>query len=90
MHTLWGEEERSTPQPTPTQKRPSHANVTTVALRATDCLVYGHTWQTAGMLGEQQCSVCHSKGYCPGCSPKPSVNALPLYCSKHTGSERSA
>ena len=89
MEPLWGEEERSTPHP-PTQKRPSHSKVTTVALRATDCLVYGHTWQTAGMSGEKQCSVCHRKGYCPRCTPTLPANAQPLYCTRHTPAERSA
>jgi hypothetical protein len=87
MQNLWGEE--STLQ-APPQKPPSHTRVTTVSLRASDCLLYGHTWQTIGMSGEKQCTVCHIKGYCPGCSPTPSKNAQPFYCTKHTGAERSA
>lgn len=87
MATLWGEEERRTPQAAQ-HKRPSHANVTTVVLRATDCLLYGHTWQTAGMSGEKRCSVCHRQGYCPGCTPTPSRSAQPVYCTRHTPAER--
>ena len=87
MDDLWGEE--STLQP-PKQKPASHTKLTTVPLKASDCLLYGHTWQTIGMSGEKQCAVCHSKGYCPGCTPNPPANAHPLYCTKHVLAERSA
>jgi hypothetical protein len=87
MPDLWGEER--TPRAAK-RRQPSQAQVTTVSLRATDCLLYGHTWQTAGLSGEKHCSVCHHKGYCPGCTPSPPTNAQPVYCAKHTAAERSA
>ena len=87
MPDLWGEER--TPRATQ-RRRPSHAQVTTVPLRTTDCLLYGHTWQTAGLSGEKRCTVCGLKGYCPGCTPNPPAhNAQPVYCTKHTAAERS-
>ncbi len=49
-----------------------------------DCKYFGHTWQSIGLSGEKQCSVCHIKGYCPGCTQNPPVSAQPYYCSQHT------
>lgn len=86
MENLWGEE--SAPQPTK-HKSPTHTKLTTVQIKATDCLLYGHTWQPLGMSGEKQCLVCQIKGYCPGCTTHPPQNAQPFYCTKHTPAERS-
>jgi hypothetical protein len=86
MPDLWGEE--NTPQAA-RQRHPSHAQMTPVPPRATDCLLYGHTWQIVGLSGEKLCTVCHRKGCCPGCTPMPPYNAQPLYCTKHTAAERS-
>ena len=87
MQDLWGEE--STPPP-PKQKPSLHTKLTTVPLKASDCLFYGHTWQTIGMSDEKQCLACHIKGYCPGCTTNPPTNAQPFYCTQHTPNDRSA
>jgi len=78
QQNLWGEETyllRRKPRRTP--------NVSD-KLTPTDCLIYGHTWQQAGMSGEKKCSICHIKGYCPGCTPHPPEGAKPFFCTKHT------
>ena len=82
QENLWGEEViliQRKPQRT-TGRHSSPA----VPFTPDDCLYFGHTWQVIGMQGEKQCSVCHIRGYCPGCSPTPPVGAQPFFCTRHT------
>ncbi len=84
---LWGEEiQEPTPQP---KQQPTVRNTSPIALTATDCFIFGHSWQVIGMSGEKQCTVCKVKGFCPGCTPTPPKDAHPFFCTKHTPSTES-
>ncbi len=81
MDDLWGEElllSQRTTRPTP------HNTMPTQQANPLECRYYGHTWQRVGLLGEKQCTVCHIKGYCPGCTSNPPADAQPFYCTRHT------
>ena len=80
MLDLWGEEQ---PQQ---KKRPTSTTKNTISLKATDCIMYGHSFIPAGMNGEKICTVCSVKGYCPGCTPIAPQSALPFFCTRHTES----
>ncbi len=88
MKDLWGEPLRpSRPQP----RKIVIAPLADVAFDSQDCLIYGHAFLPWGMNGEKICRLCHSKAYCPGCTPiKPSKTAIPLFCTKHTQGGRQA
>lgn len=48
-----------------------------------DCVLYGHTWQRAGMDGRRQCRVCRVYAYCPCCTPTFPPTAHLMCCSTH-------
>ena len=77
---LWGEELDEFDL----QRMPQRTPETTV-YTPVHCACYGHTWEYFGIIGLKRCTVCHIKGYCPGCIPTPPlVTAQPFYCTKHT------
>ncbi len=79
METLWGEE-----NPAPARQKKAPANIQTQPPSTKlDCVYYGHTWRVIGMLGENQCTACGMKIYCPLCTKHPPKNAKPSYCSLH-------
>lgn len=49
-----------------------------------DCSLYGHSWQETEHLEVKECSLCHMRGYCPGCSPVAPAEAQPFSCTFHT------
>lgn len=48
-----------------------------------DCSVFGHDWQLTEHPDVKECSLCHVRGYCPGCTPVPPPNAQPFTCTYH-------
>ena len=86
QQNLWGD---AVPQPT-TKQTSSRSASQVVIHTAADCPIYGHDWQTIGMLGEKKCKACGIVGYCPGCTQVPPANAQPFYCSTHTQLESKA
>lgn len=49
-----------------------------------DCQLYGHSWQVTEHPNVKECSLCHIRGYCPGCTPVTPANGRPFYCTYHT------
>jgi len=82
MLDLWGNEIQ------PQQNKRSTSTKNTISLKATDCIMYGHSFTPTGMNGEKLCTVCSVKGYCPGCTPIAPQSALPFYCTRHTSESR--
>jgi hypothetical protein len=50
-----------------------------------ECQLYGHTWQITEHVDVHECTLCHVRGYCPGCSPLAPAGAQPFTCSAHAG-----
>jgi hypothetical protein len=50
-----------------------------------ECQLYGHDWQITEHRDVQECTLCHIRGYCPGCTPLAPANAQPFTCSEHAG-----
>lgn len=49
-----------------------------------ECQLYGHSWeQTAEHPDVKECTLCQVRGYCPGCTPIPPVNAQAFICKAH-------
>jgi hypothetical protein len=88
QENLWGEEVIPI-QHKPHQTTGRHLSPS-VPFTPDDCLYFGHTWQVIGMQGEKQCTLCHIKGYCPGCTPTPPGGAHPFFCTMHTPQPREA
>ncbi len=79
MHDLWGEE----PQPRPKKRQPV-SRQPAILLTSQDCLMYGHSFASAGMSGEKLCQSCGIKGYCPVCMPIHRGDAQPFLCTLHS------
>ncbi len=48
------------------------------------CQFYGHSWEITEHPEVNECSLCHIRGYCPGCTPIPPQNAQPFFCTAHS------
>ncbi len=48
-----------------------------------ECQLYGHSWKGTGNPDVKACSLCGTRGYCPGCVPVKPQGAQPFYCSAH-------
>jgi hypothetical protein len=48
-----------------------------------DCQLYGHSWQPTEHPDRKECSLCHIRGYCPGCTPIAPAGAKPFTCTRH-------
>src|SRR6266699_1224591 len=48
-----------------------------------ECQLYGHSWQITEHRDVQECTLCHIRGYCPGCTPIAPVGAQPFTCTYH-------
>jgi|SRR5437016_7306255 len=48
-----------------------------------ECQLYGHSWQITEHPDVKECTLCHIRGYCPGCSPVAPARAHPFNCSVH-------
>ncbi len=79
--SLWGEI-----IPPPTTKQKQHQEQHT-PLDYRDCVIYGHTWQLAGMDMRRQCTVCQVYTYCPTCTPHYPNYARLIYCKEHSPQE---
>jgi hypothetical protein len=53
-----------------------------------ECQLYGHSWELTEHPDVHECSVCHLRGYCPGCSPLAPAGAQPFSCSSHAHAGR--
>ncbi len=51
--------------------------------RQPECLSYGHSWELTESPDEKECSICHLRGYCPGCTLQPPAGAQPFSCTFH-------
>ena len=78
---LWGD-----PEYLDIQRMPRRTPET--AYTPVHCEFYGHTWVYSGISGQKVCSICHIKGYCPGCTPTaPTEDSKPFFCTEHTPQE---
>lgn len=50
-----------------------------------DCQLFGHSWHVTEHPDVKECSLCHVRGYCPGCTPLAPAGAQPFLCTSHTG-----
>lgn len=48
-----------------------------------DCQMYGHAWEITDHPDIKECQACHISGYCPGCTPTPTIHAQPFLCTYH-------
>ena len=48
-----------------------------------DCFFYGHGWQQTEHPDVKECSLCHVRGYCPGCSLVAPAGTQPFFCTFH-------
>jgi hypothetical protein len=56
----------TTPKTTQEWEQLAQARITVLGV----CFIDNrHNWQPTPITGKQQCSVCHTFGYCPGCFP---------------------
>lgn len=46
--------------------------------------LHGHSWEQTQNPDVKVCTLCHLRGYCPGCSPFPPPGAMPFHCTLHT------
>ena len=58
------------------------------SLAAGICQFYGHSWEITEHPDVKECSLCHIRGYCPGCTPVAPQNAQPFFCTAHTLQQR--
>ena len=49
-----------------------------------DCQLFGHAWDVTEHQDVKECSLCHVRGYCPGCTPVAPAGAQPFLCTAHT------
>jgi hypothetical protein len=49
-----------------------------------DCQMYGHSWHVTEHPDVKECTLCHERGYCPGCTPVAPAGAQPFLCTYHT------
>ncbi|MDQ2902616.1 MAG: hypothetical protein M3Y81_03580 [Chloroflexota bacterium] len=75
------EEARNTTGP----DQPTRTIVTVVLIDGIpeECQLYGHSWKETGNAHVKACSLCGTRGYCPGCAPVKPQGAQPFYCSAH-------
>ena len=52
------------------------------------CQFFGHSWEITEHPDVKECSLCHIRGYCPGCTPIAPQNAQPFFCTAHTLQQR--
>jgi hypothetical protein len=50
-----------------------------------ECQLYGHSWEVTAHQHVKKCSLCHMRGYCPGCTPEAPAGAQPFSCTYHAG-----
>jgi hypothetical protein len=81
MRDLWGDNHEIL---LPPKSTPSSITSKRIVYTSNDCHYFGHAWEVIGMSGEKQCTVCHIKGNCPGCTSIPPKGARPFSCTKHT------